>query len=352
MTGSAEHISKADIERIKASISIYALVNESTELKRIGGTVKGLCPFHSEKTPSFTVNDQKRFYHCFGCGEHGDVIEWVQKRFNMDFNAATQYLAERAGIVKPRGAEAPKPLPAAPKRDEQAEQKNVSNVIAWCQGEWRKALAANDTAVADYLRERGIDLARIGGVPPSLRYAVLYHKESNQSLPAMVGAVQAVDRSIVGIHRTYLQYVDGACDQEASAVNGFNSSKRVVTRRVVKADVNPPKKMAGPCSGGAVRLAPAAPTLAIAEGIETALAVMMATGIPCWAALSMGNLATIQLPDEVSEVIICADNDAKDPKAADKVLRGALNAHVIAGRKVRLAKPPLTMDFNDLLWRD
>lgn len=93
-----------DVENVKATIDIVQLVGESVQLKKAGRNFKGLCPFHNEKTPSFMVSPERQAYHCFGCGEGGDIFEFVMKREHTDFPEALRMLARRAGVeLKDRG---------------------------------------------------------------------------------------------------------------------------------------------------------------------------------------------------------------------------------------------------------
>lgn len=85
-------------EVILESINIVDLISEYTPLKRTGRNYKGLCPFHNEKTPSFSVSEEKQFYHCFGCGVGGDAIKFVQEIENFDFLDAIEYLADKYGV--------------------------------------------------------------------------------------------------------------------------------------------------------------------------------------------------------------------------------------------------------------
>ena len=97
--GEAVSASRDHIKRtIKETADIVQVVGEVVELKRAGNRLTGLCPFHSEKTPSFTVNPQGRFFHCFGCGEHGDVFDFLMKYHRMEFPEALKNLAQRCGI--------------------------------------------------------------------------------------------------------------------------------------------------------------------------------------------------------------------------------------------------------------
>jgi DNA primase len=89
------------IQEIKDKNDIVSVVSEYVSLKRSGRSLVGLCPFHSEKTPSFGVNQVKQFFYCFGCGTGGDVISFVMKLENLDFVGAARWLADRAGIPWP-----------------------------------------------------------------------------------------------------------------------------------------------------------------------------------------------------------------------------------------------------------
>jgi len=86
------------VEEIKAKTDIVSVISEHVEIKRAGRNYKGLCPFHSEKTPSFMVSPELQIFKCFGCNESGDVLSFLQKYEGMDFGEALKYLADRAGI--------------------------------------------------------------------------------------------------------------------------------------------------------------------------------------------------------------------------------------------------------------
>ncbi|HWV83920.1 MAG TPA: DNA primase [Capillimicrobium sp.] len=86
-------------ERIRDAVDFVALVEERTELRRSSGAnYMGRCPFHEERTPSFSVNAQKKMFHCFGCGVEGDVFDYVEQMENVDFTGALELLAARTGI--------------------------------------------------------------------------------------------------------------------------------------------------------------------------------------------------------------------------------------------------------------
>ncbi len=89
------------VEDVRSRTNIVDLIGTYVSLKRAGGSYKGLCPFHNEKTPSFTVTPDKNMYYCFGCHKGGDVFTFLQEYENMTFSESVQYLAERAGIQLP-----------------------------------------------------------------------------------------------------------------------------------------------------------------------------------------------------------------------------------------------------------
>src|ERR1700681_2515238 len=94
-------------EQLKSSIDIVKVAGEYVRLKRVGATGRyvGLCPFHQEKTPSFSVNQSRQFYKCFGCGEGGDAFTFVMKVDGLTFPETLKYLAERNGIPMPQRTE-------------------------------------------------------------------------------------------------------------------------------------------------------------------------------------------------------------------------------------------------------
>jgi putative DNA primase/helicase len=110
--------------------------------------------------------------------------------------------------------------------------------------------------------------------------------------------------------------------------------------------VGPARKMLGTCRGGAVRLAPVGPRLALCEGIETGLSIrQVCPDLPVWCALSAGNLDRLQLPAEVEEVVLVADGDPAGLAAAQR----AAERYGASGRRIRLVELPAGMDANDVL---
>ncbi|NLO78791.1 MAG: DNA primase [Xanthomonadaceae bacterium] len=93
------------IDELMHRVDIVDIIGERLELRRVGSNLHARCPFHAEKTPSFTVSPSKQFYHCFGCGAHGTAIRFLMEYDRMDFREAVEYLAQRVGMELPRTAQ-------------------------------------------------------------------------------------------------------------------------------------------------------------------------------------------------------------------------------------------------------
>jgi DNA primase len=148
-------ISEGEIAQVRAATDIVALIGETVALKRSGQRWTGLCPFHGEKTPSFSVNAEEGRYYCFGCRASGDQITWVRETQHVDFIDALRALADRAGI------ELHEDVNAGPARKErQAALAAMDRAVEWYH---QRLLESPDARAArEYLRSRGIsgELAR------------------------------------------------------------------------------------------------------------------------------------------------------------------------------------------------
>src|SRR5690606_25169959 len=100
------------LDELRSRITLSSVISRTARLTRAGREFKACCPFHNEKTPSFTVNDEKGFYHCFGCGAHGDAIRWMTDQRGLSFMDAVKELAVEAGM------DVPAPDPQAAQRAE------------------------------------------------------------------------------------------------------------------------------------------------------------------------------------------------------------------------------------------
>src|SRR5579884_1645002 len=94
-------LSPAFLDELRARTLLSGVIARSVKLTRAGREWKACCPFHNEKTPSFTVNDEKGFYHCFGCGAHGDAIRFLTEAGGLSFMDAVKELAAGVGMTVP-----------------------------------------------------------------------------------------------------------------------------------------------------------------------------------------------------------------------------------------------------------
>jgi DNA primase len=138
------------LDELRARTTLSSVIMPSVKLTRAGREWKACCPFHNEKTPSFTVNDDKGFYHCFGCGAHGDAIRFLTDNRGMPFMDAVKELAAKAGM------EVPAPDPRAQEQAERtASLTDVMAEVAKWYSEQLNGLAGADAR--EYLKRRGID---------------------------------------------------------------------------------------------------------------------------------------------------------------------------------------------------
>jgi DNA primase len=147
-------LSPAFLDELRARTLLSAVISPSVKLIRAGREWKACCPFHNEKTPSFTINDEKGFYHCFGCGAHGDAIRFLTDARGLPFMDAVKELADKAGL------DVPAPDPQARERAERTS--TLTDVMAACQKWFAEQLAGIEGAEArEYLKKRGIGPATV-----------------------------------------------------------------------------------------------------------------------------------------------------------------------------------------------
>lgn len=212
-------------------------------------------------------------------------------------------------------------------REREAWRSRANKKQKYCDDIFAQAVPITGTLAQTYLEYRGISGLQGNKIKKTLRFhPSLYHARSKQNLPAMVARIRGAQGRAMGLHRTYLRADGlGKADLQGGA-----------------------KMMLGAASGGAVRFGPDQSVIALAEGIETALSVSLASRLTVWAALSTSGLKGLILPPPpVAEVIIiCADHDDAGLAAAEQVA-GRFEAD---GRAVSIIVPPIEgQDFNDVL---
>jgi DNA primase len=313
-------IPRAFLDELRCRVRLSDWIGREVKLVRRGREFVGFCPFHHERTPSFTVRDDLGFFHCFGCGAHGDVIEFVGRREQLDFAMAVGRLVGALAGGIPDADCATLPSPTWVNRGAAEERERMIGIARRL---WDGAGDLRGTLGEKYLRGRGLDPP----LSPVLRFAPrCWNRETGRKLPAILARVDGPDGSFIAVHRIWLS-PDGR-----------------------KADLREPKWSLGSTSGGAVRLAPAGPELAIAEGIENALTIITAKGMPAWSVVSKGGFKSVALPAAVRAVLIVADNDANGHGQA--AARSAGERWAAEGKRVRFVVPEgAGEDINDVLRR-
>ena len=274
--------------------------------RKAGSNWSARCPAHEDRTPSLSLSDTsdgKVLVYCHaGC--HQDKVIGQLKASGLWINNVPRLS---------NYAESKRHTRALEQDDEYIKRIEIAMSI------WHGSKQAAGTLIETYLESRGL---RLPPAPVLKFHPNLKHSQGG-SWPTMIALVTRGEENLpIGIHRTFL------------SSNGKG-----------KAPVDSQKMMLGPCRGGAVRLAEPKEVLMIGEGIETCLAAMQETGLPAWAALSANGLRLLDLPVLVREVIVLADGDDSGELAArDCAVRLNRNGH-----RVRIARPPKGMDFNDML---
>lgn len=369
---------KAAISRMLNAVKaapISELIGEYIALKNKGqDQYLGLCPFHAEKTPSFRVYDRRGSFKCYGCGEGGDVIAFIQKHDNTDFISALRHAAAFWGVDD---AAPYKPAPrkvVVQETDEAAERRKAMQQQS-ARDIFLSAAPADNTLAETYLREvRKIRTHRLPGgkIPVSIRFIAAHdywHTRSGGKLqlmgtyPAMVTAMQLPDRTIAGVHQIYL---DPKTADKLRLPDPDQAGKFL-----------PAKKMRGTQWATAIRLGHAAKHMGASEGIENGLVCMAEGGPVVWPAASLNNLAgagigegephpdkpgrrlptvypdmkqpAYALPPECMFALIIKDNDSKDPKSAACLFERAGRRMAILKKTVSYMEPPLGMDLNDVV---
>ena len=184
-------------EEVRARVDIVEIVSQYTRLKKTGKNWSGLCPFHNDKKPSFTVTPQFQSYKCWSCGEAGDIFTFVQKKENLDFVEALEWLAKRAGIVFERRKGDPQ---KASEREQALELSQIA--VAFFKDRLAKSQEARD-----YLARRKILVStqeqwELGCAPPDWE-ALTFHLQRSRAdleLAAKIGLIKAREQG---------GYVDG-----------------------------------------------------------------------------------------------------------------------------------------------
>jgi DNA primase len=200
-------ISVQQLDEIRTQNKLSSVINCDIKLLKSGREYKACCPFHGEKTPSFYVNDEKSFYHCFGCGAHGDVIKWMADYRRMSFIDAVTVLG--GGQVQHTNA---RPI----QRDAVRVEPETVESIEVARSIWAMRQPIANTLAQTYLLSRGIPVERIAGYLENIWFAPncptrswLIGKDATSvpSAPALICPIASTDgvqERQIGTHVTYL----------------------------------------------------------------------------------------------------------------------------------------------------
>lgn len=172
------------LDEIRMRLSLSDIIGKRVRVTRAGREFKACCPFHHEKTPSFTINDDKQFYHCFGCGAHGDVINFVMQHDNLSFMDAVEQLAAEAGLQMPK----PDPKAVEQSRKEKGLHDLMDAATTWFEDQLKNPANAD---VLGYLDNRGLDEGargqfRIGFAPADGQALRTFLKAQGYTDPQMI----------------------------------------------------------------------------------------------------------------------------------------------------------------------
>ena len=290
------------------------------KLVRAGREWKGCCPFHPDRSPSFTIYADDRRYQCFGggCDAQGDVIDFVMRLYGVKMREAIDMLD--GGALRELEQHR---APAKPKADMRLV---AQRIVA-------DSVPIEGTPAAVYLRSRGITM----DLPQTLRFARLAPPKIPGNgvlaangpglLPTLVAIVTDAAGELVAVQRTYLTE-DG----------------RKAPTRVTENDRKPKVKYSlGNVIGGSIQLGPPSASMLVCEGLEDGLTLAQGLGRSVWVAAGTSMMPAIVFPQIVRSVVIGADGNSPGETAAQK----AAEAYAKAGLSVRIMRPtPPFVDFN------
>ena len=348
------------INELKSRLLVSDVVGEYVRLTRHGREWKGLSPFSSEKTPSFTVNDQKQFWHCFSSGEHGDIISFLTKTQNMTFWEAAEVLAKRAGIEMP-----------SQKRQDPAQAQRAKTTLDALQAASEyfqsQLLLQQNKRALDYLRQRGISQATIkkfglGFAPTptstssgenSLR-AALHKKNFSDEILLDAGLIIKPDEPNKKPYDRFRGRITFPIDNRKGEVIAFGA--RALDSSASAKYLNSPETALFHKGSNFYAISKAAKPsydkgqLIIVEGYMDVIALHQA-GCENVVA-SLGTALTEQQVELAwrfaDEPVVCLDGDEAGQRAARRAIERALKI-LRAGKSLRFAYMPKGKDPDDLI---
>lgn len=283
------------VDEAKSAVIISGVIGRAVKLKRSGKEWKGLCPFHTERTPSFTVVDAHERAYCFGCGWQGDVFRFVMDMQRCSFREAFR-------IVSSGDLPQWTPIERAKAQAEDRLERLADEELArrW----FKEAVPISGTPGETYLRARGISLSP----PDTVRFSHVPSwrnpetGEWGRKRPAIICGAQDVSGAVVGIQRIFFVH-DSPSLGKADCKLSFGSVR-----------------------GHALRLGPVEETIVLAEGPEDGLSIAQeGPGFPVWVPFGTGNMPAVEFPPQVRSLIIAGQNNTAGRVAVEKTVIAALD---------------------------
>lgn len=341
------------LDQIRNRIAISTIVGARVKLQRKGNRYWGCCPFHNEKTPSFTVSDDKEFYHCFGCSEHGDIISFVMKTQGITFVEAIRQLSAQAGLQ----------MPTITPEQRQNEEKKLSlyEVCELACNFFQKNLYSGlGQPALSYLKNRGLTEAdmhhfRLGYSPNSTAF-LEYMQSKNIDETALIdaGLARKSDTGLYAFFRNRLMFPIADTRGRVLAFGGrFMGDEKQAN---IGKYVNSPQGILYDKSRVLYNLKNARESaykqnrLVVCEGYMDVIALTRAgfnyAIAPCGTAMTEEQL--LQCWKTVDEPILCFDGDSAGQKAALRTCERALPL-LKAGKSVNMTIMPSGQDPDDIV---
>ena len=342
----------AYLDQLKDRVGLADLIGRRVKLKRQGREWSGLCPFHDEKTPSFTVNESKGFYHCFGCGAHGSAIDFVMGTEGASFPDAVERLSASVGMVPPA------PDPEAGRRRDAAER--LGDVLEQATAWFQQKLAGDAGAAArSYLQGRGLDQEtierfRLGYAPGGgdrLKAALLARGHAADALEG-AGLVRRPDDGRESYDFFRDRVIFPIADRRGRVIAFGGRALGEARAKYLNSPESPlfDKGRTLYNLASAREAAHRAGTIVVAEGYMDVIALHRA-GVthavaPLGTALTEGQLA--ELWRLAPEPVLCFDGDAAGARAAGRAAERALE-ELRPGRSLGFVALPAGEDPDSLL---
>lgn len=339
------------IDEVRSRITLSSLIGKRVKLIKKGRRQTGLCPFHNEKSPSFSVNDDEGYYHCFGCGAGGDAITYLRETEGLDFTEAVTRLAETAGVA------IPDQRPVDPVK--LARRQNVMDALTAAADFYKSQLATTNQAgpARAYLEDRAISDAtkadfQLGYAPPSGLQAHMKAQGFTQEILLAAGLCGTSERDSSTYDYFRNRIIYPICNRQGAVIAFGARAMGDAMPKYLNSKDGPTFSKSAVLYGwqqARERVRRNLPLLVV-EGYMDVIAVTAANVAgalaPLGTALTEQQIALIWKLDD--EPVLCFDGDKAGQKAAMRAIERILPV-LEPGKSVRIAVMPAGKDPDDIL---